>query len=198
MTYKYSKFGASMPKQDTRRDINTALLSVEEYKRTFHAPIVTASFHSALPGTQPTPTAFNALLLLQFSLNNDAAFRQFKIPDSFVEDPKFHIHWTKTSNANESTKTVRWRVSYAVFNSTMTNFGDGAVTPTVVEVQDTYDDAGTTTRLVHRTADMPLVGFEPGYYVSLKIEAITPTGTAMASAPGLYSVDLTYSELINS
>jgi len=195
--YPYSKFGSTLVKQDTRRDINPALLSVEEELRLHHEPIVTASFAQSLPGTTPTPGAVGPFIYLTFSLDNDAAFRQFKIPNAYVSDPNFHIHWTKTSDANDLGKAVRWRVTYIVFRSSPTVAGDANITPTVVEVEDTYDDSGTTSRNVYRTPNTPMVGFVANYYVSMKIEAITPVGAALSANPALFSLDVTFNEYIN-
>lgn len=165
--------------------------------RTAHAAVVTASsYNPSGPGSDPTLTASNALLLLAFTLSTDGAYRQFKIPYEYVGNASVHVHWTKTSNANESGKAVKWRISYVSFASTTVTAEDGSVSPTVVEVEDTYDDSGTTTRLVHCTADVALSGVSAGDYMSLKIEAVTPAGTAMASEPGLFSVDIEYDELI--
>jgi hypothetical protein len=64
-----------------------------------------------------------------------------------VSAPAVHIHWTKTSDANEATKAVKWRVSYKVFSGGPTAGGAGSDLTTadaVVEYEDTYDDAGTT------------------------------------------------------
>lgn len=196
MAFTYSKFGQRLTKEDLRRDVNAALLSIENEIGSYHAPIVTASFHSALPGTVPTPEAVNALLYLTFS-SGDAAFRQFKIPDSYVSTPAFHIHWTKSGNANEFGKAVRWRVSYVVFPSTSVQAGMGSATPTVVDVEDTYDDSGTTSRLVFSTPSVPLIGFVKGAYMSIKVERTTPLGTPLSSNPGLFSLDLTYQQYIN-
>jgi len=193
----WSKFGKPLPKADLRRDINPALLAVENEIGTFHGPIVTASYYSGLPGTTPTPAVVGPFIYLDFSLNNDAAFRQFKIPSNYAGNGTFHLHWTKTSNANEQGKAVRWRVTYVVFASSPTTSGDAAITPTVAEVEDTYDDAGTTTRLVHRTSSVALVGLAAQYYMSMKIEAITPVGVALASHPGLFSLDIMYDQYLN-
>lgn len=198
MAYRYSKFGRNLPKQDVRLDINAALLSIEDAEGEYHTPTITPTFHNALPGTLPVPTAANSLIVLAFSLNNDAAWRQFKIDRNFASDPTVHIHWTKTGNANEVGKAVRWRVSYVVFQSTVSLEMDASVAPTVVEVEDTYKDSGTTTRPVHRTEDVPLTGFTSGWYVSMKVEAITPVGVALANPPGLFSLDIIFNQKLNS
>lgn len=158
-----------------------------------HPQIVTAAYASPLVGTTPTPVNIGPLLGLRFSIG-DFGFRTFKIPSSFVGSPSVHVHWTKSTDANEATKNVKWRVSYVVFP------GDGAdvnVAPTVVDLDDTYDDAGTTTRIVYRTANGALTGFVAGYYIGMKIERVAPAGTPLTADPVLISLDMLMSESIN-
>lgn len=162
--------------------------------RPYHVAIVSPSSFKAPAAKEPTPLEYNAALLLGFTLNTDVAYRQFKIPAHYSDTPTVHIHWTKTGDANEQGKTVRWRVSYRVFDGATQ---DVNVAPTTVDVDDTYDDAGTTTRIIHRTANVALVGFVANQYVAMKVEAVTPGGVALASEPGLFSLDLVYNEKIN-
>lgn len=161
---------------------------------TFHTPIVAPGKSTSSPGAGPQPIAYNAAVVLAFTLNTDDAFRQFRIPASYVSTPTIHLHWTKTGNLDESGKVVRWRFSYLVFDGESEDIN---VAPTVIETEDTYDDNGTTTRIVYRTPDLALVGFVAGYYCAVKIEAVTPVGTPMASEPGLFALDLMYNQFIN-
>lgn len=197
MTNRYSIFGDTLPKADLRRDINPALLAIEDHARIYHQAIVSASVGASQPGKQPAVIVSNALMLLEFTPDTDAAFRQFKIPSSYIGDAAFHIHWTKTGNGDESGKVVRWKVSYVAFEGHQGG-GLGNAAPTVVEVEDTYEDDGTTDWYIYATPDIPMEGIEPGYYVSMKIEAITPVGTPMTSEPGLFSLDQTFTQYINN
>jgi hypothetical protein len=140
-------------------------------------------------------------MVAEFTLDTDAAYRLFKIPSTFVGDPRFHIHWTKESgaggNGDESGNTVRWRISYTIFQSTSSIAVDINVAATVVDLDDTYDDAGTTTRIAYRTPNVDAVGFVAGYYMGICVEAVTPAGSAMTAEPALVTVDLTFTEFIN-
>lgn len=158
----------------------------------YHVPILKPG--SAVNSGSTTPIASNALLLTAFTLNTDGAWQQFKIPDNFVDEPAFHVHWSKSTNAVNSGRNVRWRMSYTIFDGSSE---DGAVAPTVTEVEDTYEDGGTTSRIVYRTADVPLSGFVAGYYMAVEIQAVTPTGTALTGEPGLFALDLTFNQFIN-
>lgn len=178
---------------ELRRLLNRA--AIVDKVRARHEPIVTGSRSVSSPGQGPQPVISGALFLLGFTVGTDDAFREFKVPANFVGNPAVHVHWTKTTDVVELGKAVKWRVEYVVFSGAG---GDGAIAPSVVEYEDTYDDGGTTTRIIHRTPDLPLVGFVAGYYVSLRVRAIAPTGTALAAEPGLFSVDLTYDERINT
>ena len=165
---------------------------------TYHEPTITAEAGTNAPGQAPNLTVIGSLLVAQFTLNTDAAYRVFKIPSSFVGDPAFHVHWTKEEgvggNGDESGNAVRWKISYTVFPG---SGNDVNVAPTVIEVEDIYDDAGTTTRLVYRTPNQAAVGFIANYYVGICVEAITPTGAALTAEPALVSVDLTFTQYIN-
>lgn len=152
-----------------------------------HTPIVTPSVGGTVPALQPTNVVVNALLLQSYTVNLDAAWRQFKIPIGFIDSASVHVHWSKTGNGNEVGKTVRWRVQYVVFNGIDE---DGAGAPTTVTLDDTYLDSGTTSRIVYKTPSVAITGIVPGDYVSMKIDAVTPSGTPMASEPGLFALDL--------
>lgn len=192
-----------------RRDIDEAFTEVEgrldaveegslfalaDKTRRFHVPIVTPALFKSPQAREPSITEVNSILLLAFTPNVDAAWRQVKIPSNYTANPALHLHWTKTSDANEQGKFARWRISYALFNGISQNIN---VAPTVVEYEAAYADNGTTSRIVYRSSDIPLTGVTAGYYMGLKIEAITAQGTPMASEPALFSVDIMYDEEIN-
>lgn len=216
---RYSRYGIPLRKADVRLDINPALLAIQDEVDAInveigdiqdqidnlapedqvdfaHAPILTPSFHNGLPGNTPTPAAKVNLVYLVFG-NNNLAYQQLRVPVTYVSTPAFHIHWTKSGDGNESGKAVRWRVSYVVFPSNDLVAGDGTIAPTVAEVEDTYDDNGTTTRKVYKTASVPMVGIVAGQYISLAIQAVTPSGSPLSSDPGLFSLDFTYLKYVN-
>lgn len=213
----YSRYGAKLPKQDLRRDVNEALLAIEgevtalqnaptmpgaallDAVRVYHVPIMTAAAFRGTAGKEPTATSSGPLLLMNFTIGQDEAFVQFKIPSNFAGDAKFHIHWTKSSNADELGKRARWRVTYVAFPSSPSNAGEGTGVTEVLELEDVYEDNGTTTRKIHCTEHAPFtVVPTPGWYMSMKIEAVAPTGgTAMASEPALFGLGLTFNEYIN-
>ena len=162
--------------------------------RSRHKSIVAVGKSTSSPGQGPQPTVYGSTFLLTFTPDTDDAFRQFKIPGHFSDSPAVHIHWTKTGDGDESGLAVLWRVSYHVFPGSGQDIN---VAPSVVETEVTYDDAGTTTRVMQRTADLELSGFVANWYCAVKVEAITPVGSPMVSEPSLFSLDLTYNERIN-
>lgn len=171
---------------------------------TFHEPIVVAEAGTNSPGQEPDITIIGSTMVAEFTLNTDKAYRVFKIPSSYVGNPSFHVHWTKESgvagNGNESGNAVLWRINYTVFAGGPLAGGQGHdinVTPSTVEFEDTYDDSGTTTRIIERTPNLGLVGFVAGYYVGMEVEAITPAGAALTCEPALVTVDLTFDQYIN-
>lgn len=159
-----------------------------------HEPLITPSRSSSMPGLGADIIVNNALITMKFTVNTDAVYRIFRIPFEFVDNPVLHVHWTKSSDADESGKVVRWRVTYSVFDGETQDAADGSTT---FEIEDIYDDSGTTSRIVYLTPNTSLVGFVPGWLVSVKIEAITPVGTPLASEPALFSMDLIYRSYVN-
>lgn len=160
-----------------------------------HLPIVGPGRSDGPPGQLPPVIASGALPVVSFDgvAGAQAVFRTIKIPTAFVDSPGFHIHWSKSDDVDRSGESVRWVVTYKVFNG---RDEDAAITPTVVSCDDTYGDAGTTTRVVHRCTDGPLVGLIAGYYIAFKVEKGTPGGSPMA-APGLVTLDFTYRGYVN-
>lgn len=165
---------------------------------TYHEPTITPEYNANAPGQQPDLGLISTTLVSEFTVNTDSAYRIFKIPSNYVTGASFHVHWTKESgvagNTNQNGNAVRWRISYTV------SPGGGAdvnVAPTVIEVEDTYDDAGTTTRIMQRTANVAASGFVATYYVAICVEAVTPVGAALTCDPALVTADLTYTQYIN-
>ena len=169
--------------------------------RSFHAPALVPEAGTNSPGQQPTLALIGTTLVAHFTLNADNAYRIFKIPGNYVGGAAFHVHWTKESgaagNGDQSGNSVRWQIRYTVFESKQSIADDINVAPTIFELDDTYDDAGTTTRLAHHTPNIAAPGFVAGQYISMCIEAITPAGSALTCEPALISADLTYTEYIN-
>lgn len=192
-TYTYSRFGATLVKQDTRRDINPALLLVEGETRRTHVPIIRAG--SAVNAGSTTALSNGPLLLMLFTPNSSAVWQQFKIPATYIGNLAFHVHWSKSSDVGQQGKNVRWRVTYTIFNGYSQ---DALANQQVVEVEDTYEANDTTARVVYSTGDVAITtGAIAEDYVALKVVAITPLGTALTANPGLFSLDLTYDEYIN-
>lgn len=179
------------------RDPSTLPVEVADAAATVNVAtaIVTPMAGTNAPGQQPNLVSIGPILTAEFTLDTDRAYRLFKIPSQFVGNAAVHVHWTKSVDLDESTKEVRWRLTYKVFPG-----GDGvdiASSPTIVTIDDTYDDNGTTTRLPHRTTNVPLTGFVAGYYLGIAVDATTPPGTPLAGEPALISVDLSYDVEIN-
>jgi hypothetical protein len=185
----------------TRIDGMPTVVADAAYTRTYHEPTITPELGANPPGQQPNVAVIGETIVAEFTPNTDSAYRIFKIPGSFFASPAFHVHWTKESgiggNGNQFGNSVRWRITYKVFQSTPTTADDINVAGTVIDLDDTYDDSGSTTRLAYRTASVAAAGFVAGYYLSVKLQAVTPAGTALTCEPALISMDLTFSEYIN-
>lgn len=167
-----------------------------DYIAPIHDAVVAASFASSAPGKVPPTFVYgDCLLVRSFPIGAADGFYIRKIPYRYAGNAAFHAHWTKTSDANESGKSVRWRITYRVYDDHSDDITAGV--PYAVDIDDTYDAGGTTSRIIHESPSVPAAGFLPGYYVAIKVEAVAPGGTPMASDPGLVSLDLTFSMYIN-
>lgn len=153
-----------------------------------HAPIVAPGKSDGPPGLNPEIAIKDALAYLVFTLNTDSAYRIFKIPRGVQGAVSMHAHWTKSQDTDQSGKAVRWRITYKVFNGFNE---DGAGAGATFDFDDTYDDAGTVTRIVHHSPNVVLGDLAAGYYLSVKVEAVTPPGSALVD-PGLVALDITY------
>jgi hypothetical protein len=155
---------------------------------TVHAVAVSASHRGTNPAKQPVPVVYGAVLGDIYTVNNDEGYQVHKIPSRYVGNLKFHVHWTKSSDVNEVNKNVRWEVSYNSVN----DGEDLNAAPTVLTVEDTYLDSGTTTKIQYSTTSMDIPGAVAGDYLFLKIRAVTPSSNALSQPPVLLSLDITY------
>lgn len=187
--------GANLTPEDGQ-DLVDILNSIDATNRLAHKPMVTPSRASSLPTLGPEPVALGSnLIVLSFTLQNDKAYRIFKIPSDYIGDASFHAHWTKTDDVDEQGHSVRWKVEYTVFNGIDE---DGAGSPTIIYLDDTYEDArDDSTRIVYTTPYADAPGFVAKQYVSAAISAVTPVGIPLTSEPALFSLDLVYRMTIN-
>lgn len=158
-----------------------------------HEPIVTSSVSSSSPGQIPDVYIVSeALLGLKF-ISTDEAYRVFRLESTYVSDASLHIHWTKSSDANEAGKVVKWRVRYCVF----TCIDGNAATIYEVSNISTYVSSDLTSRIIYRTADMDIsANVAPIRYVGVKVDYIAAE-TTLTSSPVLVSMDLITRNYIN-
>lgn len=171
----------------TSGELASVLNAISNETRVHHEPIVSASRSTPAPGQGPQPIVIGTLVGLNFDTVNDAAYRMFKIPDTYVGDASFHIHWTKSANGAENGRNVRWRLQYVVFNG---HDEPATITPTEITADDVYEDDSTdATRIIYRTANLPAEGFIAGYYLGLRVDYVPASTTLQTSTPVLISVD---------
>lgn len=163
-----------------------------------HVDIATATgLKQGQGATTPDIVYKGNLVYMEFNHTTDVAFYLWKVGRDFKDTPALHVHWTKSQDVNESGNTVRWRIDYTAYTSSVSTAGNAAVTGTFVDTGNlTYagGDANTD-RLVYRSPDMPIV-VTAGQYVAVKISSPVPGGVSVTN-PGLVSVDLTYNAYIN-
>lgn len=161
-----------------------------------HKPTVTPAEAQAAPGQGTTPIIFGTVVGLEYDQTTDKAYRIFKIPDAFVGDASFHIHWTKSADGDEQGNSVRWRFTYTVFNGSSQDVA--LVTPTILTVDDAYDDGSVDgTRVVYRTSFVDAPGFLARNYVGLCVDYDSGNSNLATSNPVLVSADLVMREYIN-
>lgn len=176
---------------------SVAEAAIDELKnatRIIHTPGVTPTSATVVPGLAPEVIAIGTTVALHYKKNNDKVYGYSKIPTSYVGDASFHIHWTKNVNTNQAGNTVRWLINYTVFNGSSENI-EVAPTGNLI-LDDTYDDSGTTSRIVYRTPNAPAIGFVAGYYVSYEI-GFDPTNTTLTGRPAIISCDILSRQTIN-
>lgn len=168
--------------------------TLQNATRTFHEKLITPdSEGDNPPGTVPIGVTMVSL----FTINTDDQYSLFHVPSNYVQDAAFHVLWTKEAgvggDGDQSGNNVRWRVSYTVLP------GEGSdlnTAPTVIEIDDSYIDNGTTTRIMYKTASIGAAGFTAGDYLAVKIESVTVEG-ALSCEAALVSLDLTFLGTIN-
>lgn len=163
-----------------------------------HKPTITTSDATSAPGQGPSPIVLGTLMGLEFDNEVDVAYRVLKVDSSFSgdgsgSDASFHVHWTKSAIADASGQTIRWRLSYTVFDGKTDEVANG--TPTVLDFDDTYDDNVAGDYIVHRTPSIPAPGLVPGYYIGVCVEFVA--GSTTVVNPVVISVDLLFRNYIN-
>lgn len=161
--------------------------------KTFHKPTITPTDSKVQPGQGPIPIVFGSTVGLHFDNTTDKAYRFLKIPNNYVGPATFHIHWTKSGDVNELDNVVEWKLSYTVFDG---KTQDVNITPSEVTLTDTYTDNGTTSRIIHRTANSVEIPLVNNYYLGLQIEYV-PGNTTLVSDPVLISADLLWVGYVN-
>lgn len=198
--------GLSGEVYDLRKDVDIGFETMEAETAIIHKPTITPAEAEPAPGLGPVPVVLgNSVIGLHFDNTTDRAYRLMKIDTTFVvggdgpagdgSNASFHIHWTKAVDTDQSGATVRWRLTYTIFDGNSDEITAGG-TQGFIEWDDTYDDAGTTTRIVYRTGNEPVAGFVPGYYVGMCLEYI-PASTTLVGGPVVISTDLLFRNLIN-
>jgi hypothetical protein len=167
--------------------------ALESATHIIHQDVASASTLKLTGANAPALTEHGSLLYLSFDHAVDRCFRMFRISHDYIGSPSLHIHWTKSDDVDRSATFAKWRIDYSVFNGHNEEVNGG----TFVETTDLeYLDSGTTTRVIYRSENMPLVGVSPNDYVSIKVSKVTPTGAELVD-PGLVSVDLIYESYVN-
>ena len=199
--------GRGIPKEWIRRLLQSVDTTdeINNVTRIRHESITPSEYGSRAPGSQPNPVPFGTIFTLEFTPGNDTAYRVFKVPDYYLSEASFHLHWTKSGDLDESGRNVLWRISYNVFPGGPQTGGeaetliDAVSAPTVLEYEDTYLNDSTTAndRYMYRTPNLDAPGFIAGYYVGVCVEAVTPVGPALQDEPALISMDLVWREYIN-
>lgn len=171
------------------------LNELAERSRIIHEPIATAVDATTAPGKGPNKILLNEVVIgLEFALADDVAYRLIKVQRTHVEggNASLHVHWTKSGDNDESGKNVKWRLRWHEFDGATQ---DVNVTPNEAFLIDTYEDAGTTSRIVYRTSSVDVV-LTPNYYLAIALD-VDAAGTTLTSNPVCVSADLLIERSIN-
>lgn len=180
----------------TDTQLSAMLNSMGRATRIVHEPIASSNRSRSQPSAGPDPLAIGPVLVSEFTGPSDALYSEYRVPDT--HDGVYsalHVHWTKSGDAVESGNTVRWHIEVLQFSDEEDN--DLTRAPTVLEFDDTYDDDGTTSRILYRTSDIAIPGgLIPGHYLGVRV-SLDASGTTLSSNPALVSADLRLSKEIN-
>lgn len=171
-----------------------SLGSLDAASRIIHTPGITPSASTMVPGLGPEPVVLGTLIGLHYKRDSDLVYSYSKIQTSYLSDASFHVHWTKNVDTNQAGATVRWRLRYTVFDGTSQDVTAGP-TGTIIW-DDTYDDAGTTSRVVYRTPNAAATGFVAGYYVGMELGFVA-ANTTLSDRPVVISCDILARQSIN-
>lgn len=179
-------------------DRGTTEVNFYDQTRLKHPSVITPQAAKGAGVKEPDPFFYRSIRLAAFTLNNDEAGSNSKIDSLYTGSGlSFHVHWTKSTDAIETGNAVRWQVSMTYFKSAPSGVLPASAEQTW-ELEDTYDAADTTERTFYRVAlGESIEGPLPGYYIGLRIVAVTPVGTPLTAEPALYSVDVTYPVYVN-
>lgn len=179
-------------------NVNGHAVAIADTIKTIHKPTITPANSKSAPGQGPQPIVYGSTIGLEFDTPaTDNAYRIMKIDGTFAgdgsgSDASFHVHWTKGTDVNESGNTVVWRLEYTVFDGSSNDIN---IAPTVIQFTDTYDDTGTTTRIVNRTSNISATGLIPLYYMGVGLSVVT--GGTTITNPVLISCDLLFKNYVN-
>lgn len=174
--------------------------------RVFHKPTLTPDISVNPPGLGPQPLAMGNIIGLHYNTPaTDEGYRILKVPFSMVTAgneravvpyTSFHIHWTKAVDTDQSGGTVRWVFEYTLFDGESEDVIVPAVTNTL-NIDDTYTDTGTTTRVIHRSANFEVTDLVAGYYLGIKVTN-DAGNTTLSGGPVLVSADMLWKGWLNT
>lgn len=173
-------------------------LALRDATRIIHSQGITPAIATTIPGQSPEAVIFGTpptVVGLHYKRDDDKVYGYQKIQTSYVSDASFHIHWTKNVDTNQAGAKVRWVLTYTVFD--VGSNVNAPVTNTITW-DDTYDDPGTTTRIVYRTPNASAPEFTAGYYVSFALGFDpNPLYTTLSGRPVVISCDVLSRNTIN-
>lgn len=174
--------------EDVQEQLVVHAEDVQEQIVTIHDPILVPSIEI------PPPIGSKGVLSYRImTVGTSKLFVYFKVPNWYVSGGRFHVHWTKSQDSNKAGDKVKWEIAYRVADGVTE---ECSIADETLSDEDTYDDAGTTTRIVYQTADMPMTGLVAGKYVTATIQAVTPAASTL-SAPGMVALDFLYEAQLN-
>lgn len=149
---------------------------------------ICASNLQSNPTNPPVVVSVGITPGLRFTVGTDKSRALYQIPENYAGgDGAIFLNWTKgASGADESTKEVKWQIKYlGIGSGNNCNSGE-----TTLSVQDTYDDSSLTTQVIYSTdtVTIPAASLTANNGLAIEIEAIAPSGTALADEPVLLGI----------
>lgn len=169
-----------------------AALNAQNTQKKTQREIVCSADRHVSGSTSAVRAIAGNLATMAFTNETDSIHSLFKLPDHMISGTaQVKVQFTKNTDSDISEKNVYWRLDYTAFDAVDDAAGGAGMT---VIFTSSYDDSGTTTRIVYSTPTHLLTG-TAGDTVALKVQALS--GSNVQDEMALVGVEVSWQEYEN-